>query len=113
MNNQSSIANIVGKAAEDKKALDIKIMNVSNVSPLTDYFVVCSGNSMVQVKAIADEIEDRMDEAGYTLNHREGYNNAKWILLDYGDVIVHVFYKEERDFYNIERLWADAEIVNI
>lgn len=113
MNNQLSITGIIEKAAEDKKAEDIKIMNVSEISPITDYFIVCSGDSMVQVKAIADEIEDRMDKAGYTINHREGYNDAKWILLDYNDVIVHIFYKEEREFYNIERLWADAKTVNV
>lgn len=113
MRNSAGIAYYISCAAANKKAFDIKILNVSDLSPIADYFIICSANSQVQVKAIADEIEDKMNEKGFVLNHREGYNGARWVLLDYGNVIVHVFHKEEREFYNIERLWADAVAVNV
>lgn len=113
MKNTSSIAYYIGTAAADKKAHDIKILNIGEVSPLTDYFVICSGNSSVQVQAIADQIEDKMTEKGYEPSHKEGYASARWVLLDYGDVIVHVFHNEDREFYNLERLWADVQIINM
>lgn len=113
MKNSSSIAYDISSAAADKKAHDIKILNIGEVSTLTDYFVICSGNSSVQVQAIADQIEDKMVEKGYEPRHKEGYANARWVLLDYGDVIAHVFYKEDREFYNLERLWADVQIINM
>lgn len=113
MKSSPGIAYYISSAAANKKANDIKILNVSDISPIADYFVICSGNSTIQVKAIADEIEDKMEEKGYTLKHKEGYHGARWILLDYGNVIAHVFHKEDREFYGIERLWADAEAVNV
>lgn len=109
MKTSSNMAYIVANAAADKKAKDIRILNVEGLSPITDYFVVCSGTSQVQVKAIADEIEYKMEEEGITVTHKEGHQFGKWILLDYGNVIAHIFYEEEREFYGIERLWADAE----
>lgn len=113
MKDSSSIAYFIGSAAANKKALDIKILNVTGLSPIADYFVICSGNSTVQVKAIADEVEDKMAEDGYSLSHKEGYESGRWVLLDYGNVIVHIFHSEERDFYELERLWADAEAIGI
>jgi len=113
LKSSSSIAYFIGSAASEKKARDIKILNVDGISPIADYFVICSGNSSIQVKAIADEIEDKMAEEGYNLNHKEGYGSGRWVLLDYGNVIAHVFYTEDRDFYDIERLWADAEAIGI
>lgn len=100
-------------AAEGKKAKDIKVLDIRGISPITDYFVICSGSSTIQVKAIADEVEDKLTEAGYSLYHKEGYNAGRWILLDFGNVIVHVFHQEDRDFYSLERLWADAEVINL
>lgn len=113
LNNSSNIAYFAGSAAAEKKAQDIRILNVSGLSYITDYFVLCSGNSVIQVKAIADEIEEKMGLKGAELKHREGYQTARWILLDYGDVIVHVFHREDREFYDIERFWSDAEAVII
>lgn len=113
MKNSSSIAYYISSAAAGKKAQDIKILNIGEVSTLTDYFVVCSGNSSVQVQAIADEIEDKMTEMGYEPRHKEGYASARWVLLDYGDVIAHVFYNEDREFYSLERLWADVQAINV
>lgn len=113
MKSTSAIAYAISTAAAGKKAMDIKILNLKDISPITDYFVLCSGNSTVQVKAIADEIEDKMQEIGMKLNHKEGYRDGKWILLDFESVIAHIFYKEDREFYDIERVWADAQIINV
>jgi ribosome-associated protein len=113
LKNSSSLAFDIGSAAAEKKAKDIRILNVKDISPITDFFVICSGNSTIQVKAIADEIQHKVSEQGLELKHKEGYQNARWVLLDYGNVIVHVFYTEEREFYDLERLWADAVAVSI
>lgn len=101
------------RALDDKKASDIQVIDISELSQIADYFVVCSGSSTTQVKALADEVEYRVgnefeQEVGF---HREGYSTAGWILLDYKDVIVHIFCGETRDFYNIEHLWADGKVL--
>ncbi|MBU0488867.1 MAG: ribosome silencing factor [Bacteroidetes bacterium] len=99
-------------AMEDKKAERIVIMDLSEIeSRIADQFIVCSGSSGIQVEAIAENVERKLKEtAGLRPFHREGYENAEWILLDYFDVIVHVFNETARDFYEIEKLWADAVI---
>lgn len=93
---------------EGKKAKDIDVIDISNITVIADYFVICSGTSTTHIKAIADEIEFKLGELGLTANHREGYDTARWILLDYSDVIIHLFHQEDRDFYNLERLWSDG-----
>lgn len=113
MSSNSKQALAIGNAAAEKKATNIKIMNVKGLSPIADYFVLCSGNSSIQVKAIADEIEEKMFQEGIEIYHKEGYQNARWILLDYGDVIAHVFHTEDREFYDLERFWSDAVITSI
>lgn len=100
---------MIASAASDKKAFDIQILDMTNISLITDYFIICSANSTTQVKAIADNIEEKLAENGIKLLHREGYNEARWILLDYGSSVVHIFVEDERRFYNIERLWGDAK----
>jgi ribosome-associated protein len=100
------------EAADNKKALDIKVLDIKEISPITDYFIICSGSSTIQVKAIADEIEDKLAKSGYYLYHKEGYSTGRWVLLDFGRVIIHVFHNEDREFYSLERLWADAEVIN-
>ncbi|EEG78124.1 ribosome silencing factor [Dethiobacter alkaliphilus] len=102
------LVNLVEEAAEEKKANDITILDVGKVSVVADYFVIASGGSRTQVYAIADNIMEKMKEAGYDLLHREGYNEGVWVLLDYGDIVVHIFQPEERSFYNLERLWSHA-----
>lgn len=97
-------------AASDKKARDIVIMNMQGIMSSTDYFVICSANTATQVRAIADNIEEVMDEAGIAFNHKEGYREGEWVLLDYGDVVVHVFMQEAREYYALEHLWGDAEL---
>lgn len=102
------IAQKIAAAANDKKAKDILLLNMEGLSPVTDFYVICSAGNSTLVKAIADNIEDKLAEAGVHPTHKEGYADARWVLLDYGDVVAHVFLGEERDFYNLEQLWADA-----
>jgi len=98
---------------ESKKARDISVINIENVSVLADYFVICSGTSSIHIRTLADELEEKMNERGFMLRHKEGYESAKWILLDYGDVVVHIFREEERNFYNLERLWSDGVFTRV
>lgn len=104
---------LAAKALDDKKAKDIKILNIRELTSLGEYFVIGSASSTVQVRACADAVEEKMDEAGYPLLHREGRDSGNWMLLDYGDIIVHIMLEETREFYDIERLWADAENVQM
>ncbi len=101
---------IIKNAIDDKKGYDIEALEVGKMTTIADYFVIASGNSSNQVSSIADEVEDKMEEAGFmTLTSKEGYGSARWIILDYEDVIVHLFHREEREYYNLERLWAEYE----
>ena len=103
------LAVIAAEAASDKKAADILAINVAELLVVTDFFVIATGGTNIQVRAIADEIEEQLRvRGGAKPIGREGESEAKWILLDYGDIVVHVFQPEERDFYRLERLWADA-----
>lgn len=101
-------ANIAVKALDDKKASNIELLDVSKQTSLGDYFVIASCQSSVQVRACADEVEEQLDKEGVGVLHREGYSTGSWVLLDYGDVVVHVMQQEAREFYGIERLWDDA-----
>lgn len=100
---------IIAKACNDKKGFDIKVLNLIKLTPIADYFIIVSGNSTAQVMAIADEVEEKMVEAGFHPSGKEGYRSGRWILLDYGDIVVHIFHREDREFYNLEKLWADGE----
>jgi ribosome-associated protein len=101
------------KAADDKRAEDIMVLNMKGISLIADYFVICHGNSDKQVQAIAREIREKALEEGYNLERMEGFDEARWVLIDLGDVVVHVFHREERSYYNLERLWGDAPIENV
>ncbi|HIU64784.1 MAG TPA: ribosome silencing factor [Candidatus Avacidaminococcus intestinavium] len=102
------IAKQAANVANDKKAEDILVLNMEGISPVTDYFVIASAGNGILVKAIADNIEEQLAEAGVLPLHKEGYVEGRWVLLDYGDCVVHIFLDEERNFYNLEQLWADA-----
>ena len=102
------LANKIAKAAADKKAKDILLLNMETVSPVSDYFIIASAGNNILVKAIADNIEDKLAEENIFINHKEGYAEGRWILMDYGFCVAHIFLEEERDFYNLEQLWADA-----
>lgn len=105
------LVHIVAAAAEDKKAHDVLTLSIEKVSLVSDYFIVCHGNSDVQVQAIATEIRKKAEQAGARLRGLEGMDTCRWVLIDLGDVVAHVFHKEEREYYNIERLWSDAKVV--
>ena len=91
-----------------KKGYDIKILDLRELTPIADFFVLASADSHIQVKAIADEIDDKLRKIGIKCYFKEGYDAANWILLDYFDVVVHIFKSDARDFYNLEKLWGDA-----
>lgn len=95
-------------AADDRKALDLKVLDLAEVSDFTDYFLICSGTSERQVQAIADAVDAELRAEKVRPLHQEGMNGGNWVLLDYGDFIIHVFREETRRFYALERLWADA-----
>ncbi len=97
----------------EKKGYDVKILDLSKVTSFADYFVICSGDSDTQVKAISDEIERKLREDGVSSWHREGYESLSWVLLDYVDVVVHIFKKDARQYYNLEKLWGDAPVVDV
>ena len=104
------VAEMIAKAAGDKKAHDVAMLDMTNLSPVTDYFVLASAGSVPQAQAIADNIEDKLAEAGVPLLRKEGFRDSRWILLDYGSAVAHVFVQEDREFYNLERLWGDAKV---
>jgi ribosome-associated protein len=108
--NLEKIAEMIAQAAGDKKARDVAILDMANLSPVTDYFVVASAGSVTQAQAIADNIEDKLAEAGVKLLRKEGFRDSHWVLLDYGVAVAHIFVEEDREFYNLERLWGDAKI---
>ena len=95
-------------AAEDRKAVDLRVLHLEKISDFTDYFLICSGTSERQVQAIADSVQEKMREGRVRPLHVEGYNRGQWVLLDYGDFVVHIFQDEPRRFYSLERLWGDA-----
>lgn len=100
---------LTAKAISSKKGLNIKLIEIGDISSLADYMVIATGTSSTHVKAIADEVEYQLDEAGISVSHIEGYRSNSWILLDYVDVIVHIFSDEAREFYDLERLWQDGK----
>ncbi len=108
-----AITNIAVQAAKDKKASNITVLDIREVTVIADYFIICSGFSSTQVRAIVENVQDILKEAGMLALRREGFREANWVLLDYGDVIVHVFQDAERQFYNLERLWGDAPVVGV
>lgn len=106
------IAEKIVVAAEDKKARDVRILDVEGISMVTDSYVICSANSNTQVKAIADHIEKELGQEGIKMLHEEGYREGRWILMDFGTCIAHIFVEEEREFYNLERLWGSEHPVH-
>ena len=104
-----TLAKRVADLMISKKAIDIVILDLKKLTSATDYFVICSADSDTQVKAIADSVQDGTEAFGERVWHQEGYHALRWIVLDYVDVVVHVFHKEERSFYNLDRLWGDAK----
>ena len=97
---------------EDKKADDIKVIDISEVSVMADYFIIASGSNRNQVQAMADNVEEKLHEIGVHPKQIEGYQTANWILMDFNDIIVHIFNEEDRLFYNLEKIWMDGKIID-
>lgn len=107
------LVKIAYDALEDKKARCIRIIDISEISSMGDYFIIADGSNKNQVQALCDNVEEFMDKAGATLKNREGYANGGWILLDYYDIIIHIFVEEERSFYDLEHVWKDGRLLSI
>lgn len=105
------LMNVVVEAVQDKKAMNVVTLNLQGISPVSDYYVVCHGNSETQVQAIATEVKKRAEKYEARVRGLEGFDTARWVLVDIGDVVVHVFHRDDREYYNIERLWSDAKVV--
>ncbi len=111
--NSKELAENISEFILSKKGYDIKILELQKITTIADYFVICSADSDIQVKAIADEIYKKLRDIGIKCYHQEGTNTLNWVLLDYFDVVVHVFKIESRNFYNLEKLWGDAPVITI
>ena len=110
---EKMMAQIACKAIDDKKGQDIKIIDIHNVSVIADYFVIASGTNSNQVQAIVDNVEEQLGKAGYEAKQVEGYQTANWILMEYQDIIVHIFDEENRLFYDLERIWRDGKVLEM
>ncbi len=111
MSQANEMVKLAITALENKKGEDIRVIDIREVSVLADYFLIASGSNGNQVQAMADNVEEELGKAGYPCKQVEGYQSANWILMDYGDIIVHVFDKEDRLFYDLERIWRDGKIM--
>ena len=112
MHQSKEMARIAWNALSDKKGEDIKIIDITGISVLADYFIIANGNSDSQVNALVDNVEEELHKAGYPLRQREGQASGSWVLLDFGDIIVHVFDKENRLFYDLDRIWKDGKDIS-
>lgn len=112
MNTIENVKTIIN-ALEDKKAENIQIIDISEVSSVADYFVIANGTNKSQVQALADNVSEKLGRNGVYAKQTEGYNSANWILLDYTDIVIHIFDKESRGFYDLERIWRDGKVVSL
>lgn len=109
--NSNEIAKLAITALEDKKAEDIKVIDISEISVIADYFIIANGTNRSQIQTLSDHVEETLGKAGVELKQVEGYDNANWVLLDFRDVIIHIFDKENRLFYDLERIWRDGKLI--
>lgn len=109
----SELAKLATQALEDKKAEDISVIDISEVSVIADYFIIAGGSNRSQIQALSDSVEEKLGRAGCPVKQIEGYDTANWVLLDFGDIIVHVFDKENRLLYDLERIWRDGKQIEI
>lgn len=110
--NSLNMTKLAIDALEDKKAEDIKIIDISEVSVLADYFIIAGGNNHSQIQALCSNVEEKLGRAGYPVKQVEGYDTANWILMDFGDIIIHIFDKENRLLYDLERIWRDGKLID-
>ena len=107
------MAGLAIEALEDKKAEDIRVIDIREVSVIADYFIIANGTNKSQIQTLSDAVEEKLGRAGYLMKQKEGFRNANWVLLDFGDIIVHIFDKENRLFYDLERIWRDGKNVDV
>lgn len=112
MNQSSEMAKLAIAALEDKKAEDIRVIDISQVSVIADYFIIAGGNNANQIQALCDNVQENLGRAGFTVRQTEGYETANWVLIDFGDVIVHIFDRENRLLYDLERIWSDGRQID-
>lgn len=110
---QDKMLEKIVKTLDRKKAQDIKVIKISDLTILADYFIIANGGSTTQTKSLADEVDFQLSQDGVEPTRREGYSTANWIILDYSDIIVHIFHKEAREYYQLERLWTDGKEIDI
>ena len=113
MEQSKNMMRLAYQALDDKKGEDIQVIDISQVSVLADYFIIANGNSESQVRALVDNVEEELGKAGYDMKQREGYGSGNWVLMDFSEIIVHVFDKENRLFYDLERIWRDGKHVDM
>jgi ribosome-associated protein len=113
MTEAKKMALMACEALEEKKASDTKVIDIEKVSTIADYFIIASGSNRNQVQAMADNVDEMLGKAGYIVKHVEGYATANWILMDYGDIIIHIFDEENRLFYDLERIWRDGKAIEV
>ena len=113
MNQSKEMTKLAIAALEDKKANDVRVIDIAGVSVIADYFVIASGSNTNQVQAMADSVREALGRAGHEPRQVEGYGSANWILMDYNDIIVHIFSDESRTFYYLERIWRDGKEVSV
>lgn len=113
MEQAKQMVKLAYQALEDKKGEDIRVIDISEISVLADYFLIANGSNANQVNALVDSVEEELSKAGFDVKQREGYGLGNWVLLDFGDIIVHVFDKENRLFYDLERIWGDGKVVEV
>lgn len=111
MEQAKNMARLAYEALSEKKGEDIRVINISEISILADYFIIANGTNESQVNALVENVEEKLGKEGYTLKQCEGYGLGNWVLLDFGDIIVHVFDKENRLFYDLERIWRDGRVI--
>ena len=108
-----NIVSLALKAISDRKAMDMTVLKIEKLTTLADYFIICSGTSNTHLRAISDAVDEELSKVGIEKKSVEGYRSASWILLDYGSVVVHIFKKDTREFYSLERQWADATKIDV
>ena len=113
MEQSKKMAKIAYEALDEKKGEDIKVIDISEISVLADYFVIANGGSDSQVRALVENVEEKLSKEGYEAKQREGYGLGSWVLLDFGNIIVHVFDEENRLFYDLERIWKDGKLIDL
>lgn len=114
MENLSAVKEMAKKAIEaleEKKAEDIRVIDISEVSVIADYFIIANGNNRNQIQALSDAVEEKLGRSGYLMKQKEEYDSANWVLLDFGDIIIHIFDRDNRLFYDLERIWRDGKVI--